>query len=61
MKRRIAVVGLGYAGLPVAAAFGRRHRVVEFDISADRIAELRAGRDRSAEVPAEKLVTVFRL
>jgi UDP-N-acetyl-D-galactosamine dehydrogenase len=55
MKRSIAVIGLGYVGLPVAVAFGRRHPVLGFDIAADRIAELKAGRDRTGEVGAEAL------
>ncbi|MBT9595600.1 MAG: nucleotide sugar dehydrogenase [Vitreoscilla sp.] len=54
MNRTLAVVGLGYVGLPVAVAFGRRGRVIGFDINARRIAELRAGHDRTGEVtPAE--------
>ena len=39
--RKISVVGLGYVGLPVAVAFGKHGRVVGFDISPTRIAELR--------------------
>lgn len=57
--RRIAVVGLGYVGLPVAVAFGRRadpqQPVIGFDIQASRVAELRAGHDRTGEVPADEL------
>jgi len=48
--RRISVVGLGYVGLPVAVAFGRRARVVGFDVNPQRIEELRAGHDRTGEV-----------
>ena len=55
MKRSIAVVGLGYVGLPVAVAFGQRQPVLGFDIAADRIAELKAGRDRTGEVDAKAL------
>ncbi len=46
----IAVVGLGYVGLPLAVAFGRRYDVVGFDIDPRRIAELECGRDRTGEV-----------
>jgi UDP-N-acetyl-D-galactosamine dehydrogenase len=54
--RRIAVVGLGYVGLPVAAAFARSGSpVVAFDISEQRVAELRDGYDRTREVSAEDL------
>ena len=50
-SRKIAVIGLGYVGLPVAVAFARSGAsVVGFDIDANRIAELRAGRDRTREV-----------
>jgi UDP-N-acetyl-D-galactosamine dehydrogenase len=52
---RIAVIGLGYVGLPLAAAFAAEHEVVGFDIKAQRIAELRAGEDRTLEVSGEEL------
>lgn len=49
--RNIGVIGLGYVGLPVAVAFGRAgYRVIGFDISADRVAELRQGQDRTREI-----------
>ena len=51
---RIAVIGLGYVGLPLAVAFGSVGKVVGFDIKAERVSELRAGRDHTLEVlPAE--------
>ncbi len=52
---KIAVIGLGYVGLPLAVAFAAEHEVVGFDIKAERIAELRAGEDRTLEVSAEEL------
>ena len=55
MQRSIAVIGLGYVGLPVAVAFGRSRRVIGFDIDAGRIEELRAGHDRTGEVTASAL------
>jgi UDP-N-acetyl-D-galactosamine dehydrogenase len=55
MNRRIAVVGLGYVGLPVAVAFGKAHPVVGFDIKDSRIAELKAGRDSTGEVEPQDL------
>ncbi len=51
--RSISVVGLGYVGLPVAMAFGRVGSVVAFDVSAERIAELRRGQDCTGEVEPE--------
>jgi len=55
MHRKIAVVGLGYVGLPVAVAFGKSHRVVGFDVKLRRIAELREGIDITGEVDAGEL------
>ena len=54
-KVRIAVVGLGYVGLPLALAFGRRFPTLGFDIDAERVAELRAGHDRTRETAAEQI------
>ncbi|WP_411843770.1 nucleotide sugar dehydrogenase [Salinicoccus sp. HZC-1] len=48
--RKIAVVGLGYVGLPVAVSFGKKHKVIGFDINEERIRELRKGYDRTNEV-----------
>ncbi|HEU02705.1 MAG TPA: Vi polysaccharide biosynthesis UDP-N-acetylglucosamine C-6 dehydrogenase TviB, partial [Aurantimonas coralicida] len=48
----IAVIGLGYVGLPLAVEFGRKRRVVGFDIRHERIAELQGGRDATLEVDA---------
>lgn len=54
--RKIAVIGLGYVGLPVAVAFARGGApVVGFDIDKGRIEELRAGRDRSREIEPSDL------
>jgi UDP-N-acetyl-D-galactosamine dehydrogenase len=47
MSERVAVIGLGYVGLPLAVALARHMPVVGFDIDAGRIAELSAGHDRS--------------
>jgi UDP-N-acetyl-D-glucosamine/UDP-N-acetyl-D-galactosamine dehydrogenase len=55
MNRKIAVVGLGYVGLPVAVAFGKSHAVVGFDINVERIRELRSGKDSTDEVSADEL------
>lgn len=55
MGRNIAVVGLGYVGLPVAVTFGNKHKVIGFDINEERIQELKNGYDRTNEVTSEKL------
>jgi UDP-N-acetyl-D-glucosamine/UDP-N-acetyl-D-galactosamine dehydrogenase len=55
-ERSIAVIGLGYVGLPVAAAFAESGvPVVGFDIDERRVSELRAGHDRTREVEPETL------
>jgi UDP-N-acetyl-D-galactosamine dehydrogenase len=53
--RKVAVVGLGYVGLPIAIAFGMRGKVVGFDINKTKIAELQEGFDRTGEVSAVDL------
>jgi UDP-N-acetyl-D-galactosamine dehydrogenase len=55
MNKKIAVIGLGYVGLPLAVEFGKHRAVIGFDIKPDRIAELRAGRDQTREVSPEEL------
>ena len=53
--KKIAVIGLGYVGLPLAVAFGERRPVVGFDINHTRIDELNAGKDVTREVSADEL------
>ncbi|MDE2236093.1 MAG: nucleotide sugar dehydrogenase [Gammaproteobacteria bacterium] len=53
--RRIAVIGLGYVGLPVAVAFGKHSRVIGFDINEQRLKELRNSHDRTGEVATAEL------
>ncbi len=55
MNRVVSVIGLGYVGLPVAVAFGKRKRTVGFDINSTRIAELHKRHDRTGEVTPEDL------
>lgn len=54
-QRPLAVVGLGYVGLPLACALSRHMDVLGFDIDAERIAELSRGHDRTREVSAAEL------
>lgn len=54
-QRRIAVIGLGYVGLPVAVAFGRKESVIGFDINKQRIAALQKGHDATGEVTSQEL------
>jgi len=55
LKSRLGVVGLGYVGLPLAVEFGKRFETLGFDIRAARVAQLRAGVDRTLEVTAAEL------
>jgi len=57
----IAVVGLGYVGLPLAVAFGARHKTIGFDIQRDRISELQKGHDRTLELSFDDLATAKKL
>lgn len=52
---KIAVLGLGYVGLPLAVEFGRKFNVIGFDINVERISELKSGRDHTLEVSTEEL------
>ena len=52
---KIAVVGLGYVGLPLAAAFSEKYEVVGFDVNAKRIEELKGGYDRTLELSNEQM------
>ena len=54
-KARIAVIGLGYVGLPLAVEFGKRYPTLGFDISAERIAQLHDGIDTTREVTPGEL------
>jgi UDP-N-acetyl-D-galactosamine dehydrogenase len=51
----IAVIGIGYVGLPIAAAFGNKRQVVGFDIDSQRISELAKGLDRTLELSKVEL------
>ncbi|WP_372997126.1 Vi polysaccharide biosynthesis UDP-N-acetylglucosamine C-6 dehydrogenase TviB [Marinobacter sp.] len=53
--KKIAVIGLGYVGLPLAAAFGEKREIAGFDINSKRIAELKDGVDYTREVSREEL------
>jgi UDP-N-acetyl-D-galactosamine dehydrogenase len=53
--KAIAVLGLGYVGLPLAVEFGKLRPVIGFDINSHRIAELKAGRDHTLETDPEEL------
>ena len=51
----LAIIGMGYVGLPLAVEFGKKRKVVGFDINARRVAQLQAGQDLTLEVEADEL------
>ena len=57
----IAIIGLGYVGLPLAVEFGKKRPVLGFDINPQRIAQLQAGQDSTLEVSSEDLATAQQL
>ena len=59
--RKIAVIGLGYVGLPLAVEFGKQRSVLGFDINVARIEELRSGHDNTLEVSSEELAQAHHL
>jgi len=52
---KLAILGLGYVGLPLAVEFGKKRPVTAFDINTDRVAELQSGQDHTLEVSAVEL------
>jgi UDP-N-acetyl-D-galactosamine dehydrogenase len=54
-NKTIAIIGLGYVGLPLAVEFGKLRPVIGFDINAKRIAELQSGRDNTLETEPQEL------
>ena len=58
---KIAIIGLGYVGLPLAAEFGKHRSVVGFDINKARVAELRSGHDQTLEVSSDDLKAATQL
>jgi UDP-N-acetyl-D-galactosamine dehydrogenase len=61
LDEKIAVIGLGYVGLPLAVEFGKHRPVLGFDVNQDRIRELRSGHDRTLEVADTDLASIKQL
>ncbi|MBL3654828.1 nucleotide sugar dehydrogenase [Fulvivirga sediminis] len=55
MSKNLAIIGLGYVGLPLAVEFGKKVKVVGFDINKTRIEELKKGFERTKEVDSDEL------
>jgi UDP-N-acetyl-D-glucosamine/UDP-N-acetyl-D-galactosamine dehydrogenase len=55
VKKHLAIIGLGYVGLPLAIEFGKKHKVLGFDINQSRVDELKSGFDRTQEADIESM------
>lgn len=60
-NKKIALIGLGYVGLPLAVEFGKKYSTVGFDINKPRIGQLNAGHDHTLEVSDEELAEAEKL
>jgi UDP-N-acetyl-D-galactosamine dehydrogenase len=58
---KIAIIGLGYVGLPLAVAFGERYQVVGFDIHSERIANLKNGVDTTLQCTSQEIANAHQL
>ena len=61
MSDKIAVIGLGYVGIPLAVEFGKKFSTIGFDINLDRIQELKKGFDRTLEMSSDDLASAKQL
>ncbi|MEQ9423482.1 MAG: nucleotide sugar dehydrogenase [Cyclobacteriaceae bacterium] len=61
MKPKIGIIGLGYVGLPLAVEAGKKYPTVGFDISQERIEELKQAKDRTREVTGQELLEATQL
>ena len=59
--KKIAIIGLGYVGLPLAIEFGKKYKVMGFDINQDRVNELNNGQDRTKEADLEGMASAMKL
>jgi UDP-N-acetyl-D-galactosamine dehydrogenase len=57
-KSKIAIIGLGYVGLPLAVEFAKKYSTVGYDIDLERISELRLGKDKTLEINQDDLQSV---
>ncbi|WP_019676473.1 Vi polysaccharide biosynthesis UDP-N-acetylglucosamine C-6 dehydrogenase TviB [Arsukibacterium perlucidum] len=58
---KLAIIGLGYVGLPLAVEFGKHYQTLGFDINQARVAELKSGTDHTLEVSSEELASAANL
>ena len=57
-NNKIAIIGLGYVGLPLAVEFAKKYKTVGYDIDLERISELRLGKDKTLEIKQDDLRSV---
>jgi len=60
MEYKIAIIGLGYVGLPLAVEFGKKFKVIGLDINLARVEELNSGHDATLEVEDENLQSALK-
>ena len=60
-NKKIALIGLGYVGLPLAIEFGKKRKVVGFDINNDRIIDLKMGNDKTHEITKQEFKDAIHL
>ena len=60
-SEKICIIGLGYVGLPLAVAFGEKHKTIGFDISEERITDLKNGIDATLEVDSQQITSAENL
>ena len=58
-KDKIAIIGLGYVGLPLARLFATKYSVIGFDVKTNRIAEIMSGVDSTLELDNETLQSIL--
>ena len=56
-RLKLAIIGLGYVGLPLALEFAKKRKVIGFDLNDKRIKELKSGKDKNLEFTKEDLVS----
>ena len=61
MNKKISIIGLGYVGLPLAVEFGKKYKTIGFDLSKNRVNELKLGFDNTGETSKRKLSSSIKL
>ena len=60
-NNQIAIIGMGYVGLPLATAFAEKYYTVGFDINTTRIKEIKKGKDKTQEIESIQPIMVYNL